>query len=120
MTEADILAKTYTDTCSVYRPTKKRLPSGESVFADGLEGERVYTDIPCALSSPSGGKLQRSSTVADTATDYALFVRPDVDILPGDLVIVRRCGQTTAALAGQPSRHPSHNNIPLMLKPGVA
>lgn len=120
MTEADILALTYTDTCSVYRPTKKRLPNGETVFAEGMDGDRVYTDIPCALSNPSGGKLQRGSTVADTATDYALFVNTNVDIRPGDLVIVLRCGQSTAALAGQPSRYPSHNNIPLTLIPGVA
>ena len=42
MTEADILASTYTDTCTAYRPGKTLLPSGESVFKKGLEGQVVY------------------------------------------------------------------------------
>ena len=57
MTEADILALTYQDSCWVYRPQKTTLPSGESVFQKGLDGRQVYENIPCALSSPSGGKL---------------------------------------------------------------
>ena len=60
MTEADILALTYGDKCWVYRPQKTTLPSGESVFQKGLEGKAVYEDIPCALSSPSGGKLGKN------------------------------------------------------------
>ena len=83
MTEADILAMTYDDSCTVYRPGKVTLPSGESVFKKGLEGRMVYEDTPCALSSPSGGKLAKSQTVARVDTDYLLFVRPEVDIQPG-------------------------------------
>ena len=83
MTEADILASTYTDTCTVYRPQKVEQPSGESVFKKGLEGQVVYEGIPCALSSPSGGKLNQSQTTARVDTDFSLFVRPEVDIQPG-------------------------------------
>ena len=42
MTEADILALTYQDSCWVYRPQKTTLPSGESVFQKGLDGRQVY------------------------------------------------------------------------------
>lgn len=49
MTEADILAMTYDDSCTVYRPGKVTLPSGESVFKKGLEGRMVYEDIIEAL-----------------------------------------------------------------------
>lgn len=41
MTEADILALTYEDTVTVYRPFKDRLPNGETVFpqeSGGKEG----------------------------------------------------------------------------------
>lgn len=38
MQEADILAETYWDTVTVYRPFKDTLPSGESVFKSGAEG----------------------------------------------------------------------------------
>ena len=76
MTEADILALTYGDKCWVYRPQKTTLPSGESVFQKGLEGKAVYEDIPCALSSPSGGKLgKRNPPPALTPTSCSLSAR---------------------------------------------
>lgn len=120
MTEADILAMTYDDICIVYRPGKVTLSSGESVFKKGLEGQVVYKDIPCALSSPSGGKPAKGRTVVRVDTDYLLFVRPEVDIQPGDTVVVTRLGKQTVALAGLADRQPSHNNIPLVLERGTA
>lgn len=116
MTEADILASTYTDTCTVYRPGKVVQPSGESVFKKGLEGQVMYEGIPCALSSPAGGKLSQSKTTASVDTDFSLFVRPEVDIQPGDTVKVVRLGKEFICGAGFPERHPSHNNVPLKLQ----
>ena len=116
MTEADILAMTYDDSCTVYRPGKVTLPSGESVFRKGLEGRVVYEDIPCALSSPSGGKPTKGQTVVRVDTDYLLFVRPEVDIQPGDTVVAVRLGKRFVCGAGLPERHPSHNNVPLKLQ----
>lgn len=113
MTEADILAMTYTDTCTVYRPGKTVLPSGESRFGKGLEGQVIYENIPCALSSPSGGKPTKTQTVVKVDTDYQLFVRPEMDIQAGDTVLVSHLGKKTEAVAGFPDRQPSHNNIPL-------
>ena len=120
MTEADILASTYTDACTVYRPQKVEQPSGESVFKKGLEGQVVYKGIPCALSSPSGGKLNQSQTTASLDTDFLLFVRPEVDIQPGDTVKVVRLGKEFICGAGLAERHPSHNNVPLKLQKGTA
>ena len=60
MQEADILAETYWDTVTVYRPFKDTLPSGESVFKSGTEGKMMYQDVPCALSSHSGGALAQT------------------------------------------------------------
>lgn len=51
MTEADILALTYEDTVTVYRPFKDRLPNGETVFHRKAEGRKVYESISCALST---------------------------------------------------------------------
>lgn len=124
MTEADILAMTYDDSCTVYRPGKATLPSGESVFRKGLEGQVVYQGIPCALSGPSGsssrGKPVKSQTVTRVNTDFLLFVRPEVDIQPGDTVAVVHLGKRTVALAGLADRQPSHNNIPLKAEKGTA
>lgn len=95
MTEADILALTYQDSCWVYRPQKTTLPSGESVFQKGLDGRQVYENIPCALSSPSGGKLGKKEPTASIDTDFLLFVRPEVEIEPGDTVkVIRLAGST--------------------------
>lgn len=116
MTEADILEMTYSDKCTVYRPTKEVKPNGESVFQKGLEGKAVYENIPCALSSPSGGKLQQSKSTATTPTDYFLFVRPEIDIQPNDTVSVKRLGKQQVLTAGLADRQPSHNNIPLKLR----
>ena len=116
MTEADILEMTYSDKCTVYRPTKEVKPNGESIFKKGLEGKVVYENISCALSSPNGGKLQQSKTTATTATDYILFVRPEVDIQPNDTVSVTRLGKLFVLTAGLADRQPSHNNVPMKLQ----
>ena len=115
MTEADILALTYEDHCWIYGQQKVTLPSGESAFRKGLEGKPVYENIPCALSSPSGGKLGKNAPTAGINTDYLLFVRPEVEIEPGDTVKVIRLCREYLTEAGLADRQPSHNNVPLKL-----
>lgn len=114
MTEADILAQTYTDTCIVYRTFKEKLPNGETVHKKGSDGEVIYENILCALSSPSGGKLHQSESTATTPKEYCLFVRPEVRIRPNDTVfIVNELGIKTKAIAGKADYYSSHANIPL-------
>ena len=115
MQEADILAETYWDTVTVYRPFKDTLPSGESVFKSGTEGKMMYQDVPCALSSHSGGALAQSSSTASVDTSYSLFVRPEIDILENDFLVISRLGKVIEALAGAAERQPSHNNVPVRL-----
>lgn len=115
MTEADILAKTYDGRCIVFRPGRKVLPSGETVFAKGLDGEVVYTETPCALSSPSGGKLQHTPSRAKVEVDYMLFVRPEVDIQAGDTVVVFHQGRRYQLEAGLGMYYPSGGQVPMKL-----
>ena len=115
MQEADILAEPYWDTVTVYRPFKDTLQSGESVFKSGAEGKVVYQDVPCALSSHSGGALAQSSSTASADTSYSLFVRPEIDILENDFLVISRLGKAIEALAGAAERQPSHNNVPVRL-----
>ena len=68
--EADVLAATYGDACTVYRPVKRMLPNLETVIRDGLDGEIVMSGVPCALSSLSVGKLQHGEATSDVKTDY--------------------------------------------------
>lgn len=111
MTEADILAGTYDDLCSVYRPCKSLKNDGETE----QERQLVYADLPCSLSRPSGGKRQREQPVAKAGVDYTLFVRPEVEILPGDLLEVRQQGRTIRGVASRAFFYPSHNEIPVTL-----
>lgn len=119
MTEADILATTYEDKCTVYRPFKDTLPSGESIFKKGAEGRKVYEkEIECALSvqsGRSGGKLNQTETIAKTPAEYCLFTRPEIDIQPNDYLVIQHLGKEITALAGLSARLPSHNNVPLKL-----
>jgi len=116
MSEADILASTYDDLCTVYRPTKDVLPSGETVFRTSLEGRIVHKDIPCALAKHSGGKIQRSPSTAVTPTEYSVFTRPEIDIQAGDTLEIVQLGKTVIAIAGRAERHRSHNNVPVELR----
>lgn len=116
MTEADILALTYEDKVTVYRPLKDILPSGESRFKSGLDGKVVYEEIPCALSTHSGGKLEQSESTAKTETAFCLFTRPEIDIRANDFLVILHLGKHMGAAAGFPDRKPSHNNIPIRLE----
>lgn len=116
MSEADILASTYEDKCTIYRPFKDVLPSGESVFKKDLSGKKIYeTPIECALSSQSGGKINQTKTTAKTPTDYCLFTRPEIDIQPNDYLVIEHLGKTIVSIAGLPDRQTSHNNVPLKM-----
>lgn len=107
VTEADILATTYDDLCSVYRTAKTVLASGETV----QERQLVYELLPCSLSRPSGGKRRRESPVPKADIDYTLFVRPEVEILAGDTLEVLQLGRRIVVQAGRAYRYPSHNEV---------
>lgn len=115
MTETDILATTYEDTVTVYRPFKATLPGGESVFKSGLGGEVVYEDVECALSTHVGGKLQQSKSTAKTDTTFCLFTRPEICIHANDFLVVMHLGKRIEAVAGFPEHMESHNKIPVKL-----
>lgn len=115
MSEADILAATYEDSCSVYRPISV-VVDGKTTFKKGREGQQVYASIPCALSSAAGGDLVQTPSVASVPTKYTLFTRPEVDIQPNDWLEVDQRGKRYELLAGLPDRFSSHNEVPLLLR----
>lgn len=116
MTEAEILASTYDHTCSVYRPAMVDLSSGETVFADKEQGKKIYEDLPCALSSPSGGKLTYKNHEYQTITDYLLFTMPEIDIQENDFIVVSIYGHEIRARAGMSDYYVSHNETHLVME----
>lgn len=106
---ANILAKTYFDTCSVYRMEDVKVGSI-------TRQERVmkYENIPCSLSQ--GTSKPSGENVIATSSKRKLFTRPEVDILKGDDIHVIQQGSSTAIeyVAGEPFKyHGSHIEVEL-------
>ncbi len=116
MTEADILAATYEDTVTVYRAFKEKLPSGESIFKNRQDGNMIYKDVECALSTHTGGALRQTKSVAETETTFCLFTRPEIEIQPNDFLEITHLGKKIVAVAGFSECMKSHNNIPIRLE----
>ncbi len=115
MSEADILELTYFDVCNIYRNSKTITEIGESIFTKKL----VYENIKCGLSTSSVGKITQSKSTATTSAEYQLFVRPEIDILPNDVVVITRLGKQITCIAGLSICYISHNYIPLKTKEEV-
>lgn len=109
--EIEILASTYEDTCCVYRPTMRKLPSLETVYTDKLDGDLIYQDMSCSLASSSGGKLSYKQPQYNAASDYLLFTRPDVDIQINDYLVIKQYGHQRVARAGLTDYYGSHNEV---------
>ena len=118
MTEADILALTYEDRCTVFRPYKAQMESGETIFKKGLEGERIYESLPCALARATGGKLARKTPIIQAEQEYTLFTRPEVEIRETDTVQVTQLGRTFLVEVGRGAFYVSHNEYPANLRKG--
>lgn len=113
MTEAEILALTYYDKMNVYRPFKDTLPSGESVFKEGLDGKKVYEDISCALSSYSGGKAYKNNVNVKVESDFKLFYDPALRIEKNDTIECFHEGSRYILQAGKQHTFPSHAELPV-------
>ena len=120
MTEADILATTYDDSCTVYRPFKTVLENGETVFNDGVKGRVVYENLPCSLSRPSSSTPKKGTPTTVAPVEYTLFVRPEVDIQQSDTLVVLQQGHEIIVTAGRAAYYPSHNEIPAKLEKEMA
>ncbi len=111
MNEIEILAKTYTDKCTVVRMV---LTTTDTL--DKFEPQTLYIDIPCALSMNQGSTSGATDTVQRIEYVSKLFARPDVDIIAGDEVTVDRLGEVRTFIAGEKVIHPSHIDVPLIRK----
>ena len=91
MNEADILAMTYEDQCTVKRMEDVENPETNITSQKYIS---VYEDITCALSQTGLGQAGGLAVVEDadmmnvTISEYRLFTRPNIQFLKGDKVIV--------------------------------
>lgn len=118
MNEADILAMTYEDLCTV-----KRMNDFEDVETNITSQEyvSVYEDVSCALSQTGLGQAGGLAVVEDadmlnvTISEYRLFTKPDIQFVKGDKVIIkqRASGKTFTLYAKEPFYYPSHCEVNL-------
>ena len=118
MREADILASTYLDTCTI-----ERLGDWEDPET-GLTKQSyqpVQDDtLPCALSQSGLGSAGALSVVENTGMvnvtyeEQKLFLMPGVDIIKGDrITVTQSTGQQHVLYAKKPFAYPSHLEVNL-------
>lgn len=111
--EKRIIASTYFDKMNVYRPFKSTLTTGESAFKNGLEGKKVYEDVPCALSSFSGGSRNTNVPAPKVESDYKLFYDPEVHVEKNDTIECWHEGRYYVLEAGKEMPFLSHCELPV-------
>lgn len=111
MNEADILATTYFDTCTIKRAVK--------VKEGAITREKmvtVYSAIPCAVSSNGGSANGKNDEYQPIEYEDLLYTRPDVEVRAGDRVEAVVGGDSCIYEAGQGRRYSSHRQTPLKRK----
>ena len=111
MKEADILATTYFDTCTIKRAVKVK--DGAITREEMLA---VYSAIPCAVSSNSGSANGKNDEYQPIEYEDLLYTRPDVEVRAGDRVEAVVGGESCIYEAGQGRRYSSHRQTPLKRK----
>ena len=110
-TEADVLATTYFDRCTIKRAVKVK----EGAITRE-EMRAVYSAIPCALSSNSGSANGKNDEYQPIEYEDLLYTRPEIEVRAGDRVEAVVGGDSCIYEAGQGRRYASHRQTPLKRK----
>lgn len=118
MNEADILAMTYEDQCTVKRMEDTEDPETNVTSQKYVS---VYEDIQCALSQTGLGQAGGLAVVEDAdmlnvaISEYRLFTRPNIQIVKGDKVLVQQkaSGKPFTLYAKEPFYYSSHCEVNL-------
>ncbi|WP_042436347.1 hypothetical protein [Faecalispora jeddahensis] len=73
----------------------------------------IYSGITCHLSQASKPALEQSDTVATTAAVFTVFVDTEVQLQPGDTLIISHKGQTFTGAVGEPFNGTFSNSVRL-------
>lgn len=112
---AKILAKTYFDSCNIYRKTKVK---NEETGITKEQEVLIYTG-KCALSRNSTPTLKEDG-VGIIVNTHKLFTLPIANIKAGDTVKVKTLNNMDFTfIAGEPFYYPSHLVTPLEEKKRV-
>ncbi|NLY20126.1 MAG: hypothetical protein GXZ08_02430 [Tissierellia bacterium] len=108
MNEIEILASTYYDDITITRP----IPIKNGSF-DDFKDEEIWCGKG-AISFTSGSTQGESDTFQAIEYIAILYLRPEIDIAPGDKVNAIVQGREYDFLTGEGAVYPSHWEIPLI------
>lgn len=114
MNEADVLAMTYEDSCTISR--LQDVENQETGITEQAYAP-ILTDVPCALSQArlDGLAVLEGSMLNAATDDYKLFIRPEITVERGDRVSVLQTASTAnlELYATKPFYYPSHCEVGL-------
>lgn len=113
--ERAVIEMTYEDTASVFRTDPK---TGANNITKAVP-EVIYNEIICALSYTGGDKSEQEKAQNEVDYDAVIFAAPDLLILPGDTVTLKRFGRDNPSsqrillftVAGRPDVFATHQQI---------
>ena len=107
MNNRRLLEKLYEDEMSIFRVKYEKV--------DGLtqkESVCIGEKIICGLSFGGEGKSAQSSNAHSIDYDVTVFAAPELDVQPGDILEVSRCGRAFVYdVVGFPQLYPDHQEI---------
>lgn len=113
--ERAAIEMTYEDTATVSRTTPQR---GQNAIS-ASDPSVIYSGIICALSYT--GSVSSGQTDAQNNVDYdaVIFAGPDISILPGDKIVLKRFGRDDPSsqkdlnfsVVGRPAVYATHQEI---------
>lgn len=106
---------TYEDTATIYRTTTQ---TGADGFTRVVPAE-VYQGVICGLSRSGGDGSGQTKAQNNVDYDAVIFTAPELQILPGDSISLRRFGRDNPssqqilhfAVAGRPAVYATHQEI---------
>lgn len=113
--ERAAIEMTYEDTATVSRTAPQRGQTGISTPVPSV----VYSSITCALSYSSSDSSGQTDAQNNVDYDAVIYSRPDLVVLPGDTIVVKRFGKDdpssqidlTFEVIGRPSVYATHQEI---------
>lgn len=113
--ERAAIEMTYEDTATVSRTTPQR---GINSLSESVPTV-IYDAISCALSYSGSDSSRQTDAQNNVDYDAIIFAGPDLLVLPGDTIVVKRFGRDdpfsgrnlTFEVIGRPSVYATHQEI---------
>lgn len=113
--ERAAIEMTYEDTASVSRTEQK---TGANKITKSVPAV-IYNEIICALSYSGSNKSEQTKAQNEVDYDAVVFAAPDLMVLPGDSITLKRFGRTdpdsqrvlTFEVVGRPVVYTTHQEI---------